>query len=131
MVKGKLGRRGCFLLFLTQLDYIYGLSLLLPTPSSLKMPQNIFLMAIMPLWIWGSLWVIVGATCMIFAFRAHDGIGYAAAMFIKVLWGTVFFLGWIFSDIERAYLTSTIWCAFAAVVYLVSTWPDDVKEALR
>jgi hypothetical protein len=126
---GKLGRRGCFLLFLAQLDYIYGLSLLLPTASSLKTPQNEFLIAIMPLSRWAWLWLVVGVACTVSAFRVRDGIGYAAAMFLKMLWASVFLLGWLFADVERAYLSAAVWFAFAAVVYLISTWPDDYKAA--
>lgn len=123
----RLGRRGCFLLFLALLDYVYGLSLWAPTASSLNTPQNQFLTSIAPLTVWGWLWLAVAVACTVYAFRLRDGVGYAAAMFLKMLWGSVFALGWLFADVERAYLSAVIWLSFAGVVYLVATWPDDYK----
>ena len=78
----------------------------------------------MPLEVWGALWATVGTLCFVFAFMQQDAPGYAAAMFIKVLWALVFLLGWAFADVERGYLSTAIWGAFAAVLALIATWPE-------
>jgi len=41
-----------------------------------------------------------------------------------VLWALVFLLGWVFADVERGYLSTAIWGAFAAVLALIATWPE-------
>lgn len=123
-----LGRRGAFLLFLTLLDWVYGYSLVFPTPDTFHNPAYIFLALIVPLWVWGALWITVGTVCAVFAFRRRDAPGYAGAMFLKILWAGIFFLGWAASAVPRGYLSTAIWGAFAAVVALIATWPDPTPN---
>ncbi len=120
----RIGRRGAFLLFLSLLDWVYAYGLAFPTPRAISNPTYQFLSSTLPLQVWGALWAIVGTLCFVFAFRQHDAPGYAAAMFIKVLWALVFLLGWAFADVERGYLSTAIWGAFAAVLALIATWPE-------
>jgi hypothetical protein len=49
-------------------------------------------------------------------------------MFVKVLWAVTFLLDWLFADVERGYLSTAIWRAFAAVLGLIATWPDDARD---
>jgi hypothetical protein len=127
----RVGRRGSFLLFLSLLDIVYAYSLFYPTPSSIKNPTSVFLMDIAPLSVWGTLWLVVGIICLIFAFRQNDAFGYGAAMTIKMVWGLTFLLGWIFAGVERGYISAAIWLVFAGVLALIATWPDDIKTAFR
>jgi hypothetical protein len=120
----RIGRRGSFLLFLSLLDFIYGYSLLFPTPRSLTNPTTQFIIEIAPLTIWGVLWLAVGVICLIFAFRRKDTIGFAAAMFLKVLWGFTFLIGWLLGAVERGFLSSAIWLAFAAALAVIAGWPE-------
>lgn len=123
----RVGRRGTFLLFLAMLDWIYAYSLAYPTPAAVSTPTYTFLSHIMPLDVWASLWAVVGTVCLVYAFRYRDAPGYAAAMFIKILWAMTFFLGWLFVGVERGYLSTAIWGAFAGVLAIISTWPDPAK----
>jgi hypothetical protein len=120
----RIGRRGAFLLFLSLLDWVYAYGLAFPTPRASSNPTYQFLASTLPLEAWGALWAIVGTLCFVFAFMQQDAPGYAAAMFIKVLWALVFLLGWAFADVERGYLSTAIWGAFAAVLSLIATWPE-------
>jgi hypothetical protein len=120
----RVGRRGAFLLFLAILDWIYAYALAFPTPVAIKSPTYTFLATTFSLPVWASVWAIVGTICFVFAFRERDAPGYAAAMFLKILWAVTFLLGWIFADVERGYLSTAIWGAFAAVLALISTWPE-------
>jgi len=113
-----------FLLFLTLLDVIYAYSLAYPTPRSLVTPTYTFLAHVAPLQVWASLWAVIGIITGTFAFRLNDAVGYAAAMFLKILWGGTFLLGWLVGSVERGYLSAAIWLSFAAVVGLISSWPE-------
>jgi hypothetical protein len=124
VISQRIGRRGAFLLFLSLLDAVYAYALAFPTPIAISSPTYQFLASTLPLEVWGALWAIVGTLCFVFAFTQQDAPGYAAAMFIKVLWALVFLLGWAFADVERGYLSTAIWGAFAAVLALISTWPE-------
>ena len=116
------------MIFLSLLDLIYAYALAFPTLRALQNPTSIFLAHVVPLEAWGSLWAAVGVLCLVYAFRLNDAPAYAAAMFLKMLWATTFFLGWILADVERGYLSAAIWGAFAAIVILIATWPDDWKQ---
>lgn len=118
------GRRGAFLLFLTLLDLIYGQALLFPTHDATAAPTYKFLAQVAPLWAWGLLWITVGMACFVYAFRRYDAPAYALAMFLKVLWALTFLLGWIFAGVDRGYLATVIWGAFAAILVLISGWPE-------
>jgi hypothetical protein len=120
----QVGRRGAFLLFLALLDGVYAYSLFYPTASSRQSPTSEFLISIAPLWVWGLPWAAVGLVCGIFAFVKFDWPGFAAAIFIKVLWSVMFLTGWIFVDVERGYLSSAIWGAFGLLVALVAGWRE-------
>lgn len=127
----RVGRRGYFLLFLALLDAVYGASLLNPTPRSLDNPTTQFLLRVLPLPAWACVWLLVGAICLVSAFRFNDAAGFAAAMGLKTLWGSLFLIGWVVADVERGYLSAVIWLAFAGLLALVVPWPDDLKVAAR
>jgi len=120
----RIGRRGAFLLFLALLDFVNGYALLFPTPRASTNPTYIFLASVLPLQGWGILWASVGAVCLVFAFRRNDAPGYAAAVFIKILWALIFLLGWVFADVERGYLSAVIWGVLALILPLIATWPE-------
>ena len=118
------GRRGTFLLFLTLLDFVYGYCLAYPTSQSIGTPVYIFLGSIMPIKIWGALWVAAGVGCLVGALTHRIELGYAVGIFIKTLWAVTFLLGWMFSGVERGYLSAVIWGAFACFLVLIARWPE-------
>ena len=120
-------RRGAFLLFLATLDYVYALALAFPTPDVAHTPTYVFLSNILNLDVWAILWTVAGTFCLFYAFRRKDAPGFAAAMFIKVLWALIFLMGWLFAGIQRGFLAAVIWGAFAAVCLLIATWPDEAR----
>lgn len=123
------GRRGTFLLFLWMLDWVYAFSLIFPTRVSLGSPILMFVSSLrLPLLYWGILWAIIGLICLIYAFKDRDAPAYGASMFLKSLWATMSLFGWIAGYVERGYLAAAIWGAFAALVWVVSTWPDSYRE---
>lgn len=127
-LRRKVGRRGLFLLFLALLDIIYGQSLFAPAPSSIASGSVYeFASFVAPLRYWAFLWIGIGIILAVFAFKAKDRVGFAVAMFFKILWGGMFLFGWAFAGVDRGYLSAAIWLAFAGVVALIATWPDEWK----
>lgn len=121
---GHVGRRGEFLLFLTLLDVLYGLSLLSPAPAAGQSPTTRFLAEVMPLPCWGLLWLAVGVVCLAGAFADTDRFAYAAAAALKVLWGVMFAAGWLAGVVERGWVFAAIWLAFALFVVRIASWPE-------
>lgn len=118
------GRRGEFLLFLVILDVLYGLSLMRPAATTAQAPTIRFLAELMPLPGWGLLWLAVGGVCLGGAFVRTDRFAFAAAAALKVLWGTLFALGWAAGVIERGWVGAVIWLVFAAWVMRLASWPE-------
>lgn len=123
-LRSRLGHRGAALLFFAFLDFVYCGSLFLPTRAARDGELYRFLSAIVPLWGWAILWGAVGAVCLIYAFRRRDQPGFSAAMGLKVLWASVCIGGQISGDLERGYVAAAVWGALAALVGLLSTWPE-------
>lgn len=119
------GRRGACLLFLAVLDLIYAYSLTTPTPRSLTNPTTLFLISIMPLGAWAFIWAFVGAVCLLFAFRHDDHIAFGLGISLKAFWALVFFWGWIIHEVERGYLSTTIWGAFALFILVIAGWREN------
>jgi hypothetical protein len=125
----RVGRRGAALLFFAVLDLIYAFSLFNPAPSAVATPALQFVASLVPLWAWATAWLIVGLLCLIGAFWHEDSIAWTAAMAIKVLWGSVFLLGWLLVHLERGYVSAAIWLCTAALVALLAGWPEPNGRA--
>lgn len=124
----RLGRRGCFLVFLSLLDVIYATSLYSPPAEARRSTALAFIAGLAPLWLWALAWFIPGVLCAIQAFMRSDKVAFAAAIAIKVLWGSVYVLAGGIGHVQRAYVGATVWLAFALVVGLISTWPEAATE---
>lgn len=122
----RVGYRSRFLIFLALLDLLYGLSLWRPVAEAAQSPSTRFLASVMPLPWWAALWLAVGVTCLAGAVvRGADRVAFAAAGALKVLWGSTFLLAWMVGAMERGWVASVIWLAFAAVVSgVIAPWPE-------
>jgi len=122
-----IGRRGVCLLFLAILDIIYAYGLANPTPRSLTNPTTLFLIDIMPLVAWAVIWGTVGACCVIFAFqpRPRDIPAFVLAIGLKTFWALVFLGGQVVNRVERGYLSTTIWGAFALFILVIAGWREN------
>ncbi len=127
----RVGRRGTALLFFALLDVVYAISLANPVEEVRRSKTLVFVQQIMPLYAWSMLWLVVGIVCAIGAFMQKDRWAFTAAMFLKVLWGTVFLLGWALYGLERGYVSAVIWLVFAGWIYVISTWPEPSVPARK
>lgn len=122
-----LGRRGAFLLFLTELDAIIGTSLRLPLPFGLRPEQVYGLFAtVAPITVWSDAFFTVGLICALAAlWHPARPFAFPLAAAIKTLWGLLYIIAWIAGDMGRGYLSAAIWLTFAGVVLIVSSWPEE------
>lgn len=123
----RIGYRGGSLLMFAFIDLAFAFSYLYPAPAHRRSQGILFLESIAPLWVWGILWGAAGIACLINAFRVHDRVGFAAAMSIKVLWGTLYLLAGIFVGVDRAPLSSALWFGLAGFLALLSSWPEPTR----
>ena len=106
------------MLFFVLLDtvYCYGL---LTAPRPL-VPFYAWMNDVMPLAVWAAGWGLVGAACLLYAFRTYDTPAFMAAVALKVAWGLLSFFGWIAGAVARGYVSAVVWLAFAAFVFLIA-----------
>lgn len=120
----KVGRRGAVLLFFALLDFVYAYGLLTPTAETLRNSTYMFIGRFGTVQLWAALWAIAGVFCLVNAFRQKDSAGFTAAIAIKILWGLLFLMGWLIGAVDRGYLATTIWLGFAALLFLILSWPE-------
>lgn len=116
------GRRGAFLAFLAILDWCVGFSL-----YATEAPQRL-----QDLWLpwqaWGIIWLVMGCICASGVFVRHDRIQFALSAMFKVAWGLLYLNVWLVQDVPRGWVSVVIWLSFAATVFLISGWPEPVRE---
>lgn len=120
----RVGKRGRMLFFFGALDVIYAVSLTAPDETTRRTPLFVWLAQMAPLWVWASSWGLVGVICLIQAFCRRDGIGFAAAIGLKIFWGGVCLGAWLFGGVERGYVYAVIWLGLAWMVWVLSGWPE-------
>ena len=114
----KIGRRGAALLFFVLLDVVNCVALL--TAPRPLVPLYAWMNEVMPLPIWAGAWGIVALICLWYAFRVYDTPAFNSAVGLKVGWGLLSLFGWLWGEVDRGWVSSIIWLAFAAFVFLIA-----------
>jgi hypothetical protein len=123
----QVGRRGAALLFFSVLDITYAFGLYYPPETNNDFYA--FLGDVLPMWVWALLWAAIGVCCLINAFRVRDRVGFAAAMFVKVLWGAVALMSFVIADVDRGWVSAAIWLTAAGWVAVISSWPEPYQTS--
>jgi hypothetical protein len=125
-----IGWRGSFLLAFSVIDVVYAITLWTSDPDSVAVYR--WFNAVVPLSIWGYVWMAVAVICAWLAFRPHhppmrDEPGFHAAISIKIVWGLGSLFGWILGDVPPSSIV--IWLGFAFVVWRIATLPEPLHTA--
>jgi hypothetical protein len=127
-VVDRVRHRGAILLALAAIDLIYGAGMIRADAETRGLATYRYIGSVLPLPVWGGLWIAVGAVCLVSALRREDRVAYALAVGLKVFWGLVFLLGWLLGEVPRGYVSTAIWLVFACIVLVVSTWPEPAER---
>lgn len=120
----RLGRRGLSLVFFGVLDLIYAYSLIAPDSTTRAGKFFTWVALVAPLWAWAGLWGGVGLVCLAYSIRRRDRLGFAAAIFLKIMWAAVCVGAWLIGGADRGYVSAAIWLAAAGFVWVISGWPE-------
>jgi hypothetical protein len=118
----RLGRRGAFLCFLAVLDFSYGYALLSLSVPALRASPDLLL----PVAVWGWIWIAAGAVCASGAPLRRDWPQFAAAATLKAAWAAVYADIWTVQHRTDAWVSVVVWASFALTVLVVASWPEQV-----
>lgn len=127
-VRHRVGVRGEFLLALALVDAGQCYRLMFPSAETLSSPTNQFLAVWLPLPVWGGIWGVVGALCLVQAFMASDRFAFASASALKVGWALANIGAWWWS-VPQAWWSAVIWLVFARVVHIFAKVPEQPDPA--
>lgn len=130
-LRGRIGHRGAYLLFLALLDA--GMAYALITTGTALRHANVtgkpfevlaHYGTVLPLDAWGGVWAGVSLVCLLGAFQRNDKIGYACACFVKTAWALMYLDLAIRNHYVQGWLAMLVWLAFAATTLMISSWPE-------
>lgn len=116
----RVGRRGVVLLFLALLDLLYPVGLS-GQPAAIRATYEV----VLPWQVWAVLWAATGLLCLAQAFSRRDRIAFTAGVAIKVAWGSSALGAWVIGVSPRGWLGAVVWLAFAGMIAVISTWPEE------
>jgi hypothetical protein len=116
----RVGRRGVTLLFLALLDLLYPIGLA-GQPAVARAGYEL----LAPWQVWAGLWAATGLVCLTQAFARRDRIAFTAAVAIKLAWGSTSLAAWTMGVSPRGWLPALVWLAFAGLIAVIATWPEE------
>lgn len=128
MARAKFGKRGFACLWFGIVFIVIGLSFIIGAQSPTLLMNLKFLINVLPLDVWGSIWVLGGLTFLIAAFWKK--LELAAFMFgiaITLNWSVGYAIQAAFGESSRGWVSSAIYGFFAVLILLISTWAEPDK----
>ena len=125
VVSAKLGKRGAACLWFGIVFLVIGFSLIIgeQTPTLLMNLQ--FLTGVLPLDVWGSLWVLGGLTFLVAAVRKElELIAFMLGIAITANWSVGYAIQAAIGESSRGWVSAAIYGFFAVLILLISTWAE-------
>lgn len=122
-----LGRRGAILLCYGIVWAIIGYGQITSPAPDLRGLR--LLLQMMPLDVWGWIWVASGLIAIVSAWLPpeKDWPGFLALPLMVLPWAVSYLLAWIIGDYPRGWLASVVWGAIAAPVLVVAGWREPPR----
>ncbi len=121
----QVGHRGVHLLFVGLVSAALAFACTF-APST---TQSLALGRLIPLWIWGVMWAVTAALCIVQAFVKDDRLAFVAAVFMYSLWSMLYLVAWLAGLIERGWLSTIIWLFFAGLNVSNATWSENQRPS--
>lgn len=125
-----LGRRGAILLSYGTVWALYGFAQITsPQPDQRGLTPALELM---PLTVWGWLWVTTGLVAIVCAWMPQ-GLDWPAFLLLPLMvlpWMASYLAAWISGDFPRGWVAALVWAVIAVPVLVVAGWrePPRVKR---
>ncbi len=128
--RSRLGFRGAILLCLAFIDFIYGLTLLLPSQETRRGSAYAWRQEFMPTECWGILWITVGVFLVSQAWARRDRAAYAVAIGVKWLWATVCLGSWVLGPVpaSQAFALGGLFAGFGMIAFIISLWSEPISS---
>lgn len=122
-----LGRRGAILLCYGVVWSIIGYGQITSPAPDLRGLR--LLLQMMPLDVWGCLWVASGLIAIVSAWlpQGRDWPGFLALPLMVLPWTVSYLLAWIIGDFPRGWVAAVVWGAIAAPVLVVAGWREPPR----
>jgi len=123
-VGAMLGRRGAILLSYGTVWALYGYGQLGSPPAA--QPGLTLAMQLLPLTVWGWLWLVTGILASVSAFvpQGVDWFGFVALVLIVLPWTLSYLVSWLQADFPRGWVAAAVWGAIAVPVIVVAGWRE-------
>lgn len=122
-----LGRRGTILLSYGTVWSLYGYAQVVsPAPDQRGLGLATQLL---PLTVWGWLWVTAGLLAIAAAFMPQGGdwFGFVGLALIVLPWVISYLATWILGDFPRGWVAAAVWAVIAVPVIVVAGWREPVR----
>lgn len=83
-------------------------------------------LAFMSIQAWGVLFVIAGVLALTAALLGKHTLGFFSTMYMSTIWCMLFVVSFILTGYGRIVPNILIWGFVAAIIYVMSAWPDPV-----
>lgn len=122
-----LGRRGAILLSYGIVWAIIGYGQITSPAPDLRGLR--LLLQMMPLDVWGWIWVASGLIAIISAWlpQEKDWPGFLALPLMVLPWAASYLLAWIIGDFPRGWVAAVVWGAIAAPVLVTAGWREPPR----
>lgn len=122
-----LGRRGAILLSYGVVWAIIGYGQITSPAPDLRGLR--LLLQMMPLDVWGWIWVASGLIAIISAWlpQERDWPGFLALPLMVLPWASSYLLAWIIGDFPRGWVAAVVWGAIAAPVLVTAGWREPPR----
>lgn len=86
---------------------------------------------LVPLWVYGALWIAAGAYCIVAAYVPRNIGGFRVSVIMPAVWGSLYLACWLNGDPGRGWVLAGIFWSIARATYCASGLIDPMLVLRR